>query len=142
MEPEFWGLALLHVANVYNYLPHSSLHWEIPYALQFNCVPDISWFRTFGCSAVVWQGRDLVDHGKLAPRGESGVFVGLGLMHGSKAWLVYSARTNSVYAATRVTFNETLFPAKAINQRIYGYYNNAPVRVNQFRADMHERIGR
>eukprot|EP00961_Rhodomonas_salina_P056266 755754-Rhodomonas_salina.1 len=22
MAPEFWGLALLHVANVYNYLPH------------------------------------------------------------------------------------------------------------------------
>eukprot|EP00961_Rhodomonas_salina_P039436 530038-Rhodomonas_salina.1 len=37
------------------------------------------------CSAVVWQGRDLVDHGKLAPRGESGVFVGLVLMHGRKA---------------------------------------------------------
>eukprot|EP00961_Rhodomonas_salina_P013873 185693-Rhodomonas_salina.1 len=40
-------------------------------------------------------------------------------MHGSKAWLVYSARTNCVYAATSITFDETLFPAK-------------------FRADMHK----
>eukprot|EP00961_Rhodomonas_salina_P056637 760748-Rhodomonas_salina.1 len=136
MAPEFWGLSLLHVANVYNYLPHLSLHWEIPYALQFNHVPDISWFQTFGCSAVVWQGCDLVDHGKLAPQSESGVFVGLGLMHCCKAWLVYSARTNRVYDATSVTFDETLFQAKAINQRIYCYYYNAP--VNQFRADMHE----
>eukprot|EP00961_Rhodomonas_salina_P115939 1560233-Rhodomonas_salina.1 len=54
--------------------------------------------------------------------------MGLGLMHCSKAWLVYSACTNSMYAGTSVTFNETrtLFPAKAINQLIYGYYYNAP----------------
>eukprot|EP00961_Rhodomonas_salina_P293504 3933820-Rhodomonas_salina.1 len=68
-------------------LPHSSLDFKIPYALETGRKPNVSWLRCFGCSAVVHSGADLVDHGKLAPRGETGVFVGLGLMHGRKAWL-------------------------------------------------------
>eukprot|EP00961_Rhodomonas_salina_P104939 1413145-Rhodomonas_salina.1 len=60
----------------------------------------------------------------------------MGLMHGRKAWLVYSARTNRVYSSTSCTFDETLFPAKAADQRLYGYYDNQP--VEQFRADLFE----
>eukprot|EP00961_Rhodomonas_salina_P170376 2296845-Rhodomonas_salina.1 len=84
--------------------------------MHFGSAPDISWFCTFGCSTVVWQGADLVEHGKIAQRDESGVFVGLGLMHGRKSWLVYSARTNRVYSSTSATFDETLFPAKHVDQ--------------------------
>eukprot|EP00961_Rhodomonas_salina_P040719 547142-Rhodomonas_salina.1 len=72
LAPEFWGLALVNVVDVYNCLPHSSLKFEIQYALQFGRAPDVSWFRTFGCSTVVHQGKNLVEHHKIAPRGESG----------------------------------------------------------------------
>eukprot|EP00961_Rhodomonas_salina_P136921 1841730-Rhodomonas_salina.1 len=99
--------------------------------------PDISWFRAFGCSAVVFQGKDLVEHQKLAPSGESGVFVGLGLMMGSKAWLIYSAQLNTIYASTNCTFDETRFPARAMDQRAYGYYYSEPTMT--FRADMHDK---
>eukprot|EP00961_Rhodomonas_salina_P265889 3594237-Rhodomonas_salina.3 len=112
MPPEFWGLVMMQVVHVYNYLPHSSINFEIPYALQTGCVPDISWLCPFGCSVVVLQGKDLFKHHKLAPSCESGVHVGMGLMHCCKSWLVYSAWTNSVYSSTDCTFNEMLFPAK------------------------------
>ena len=135
LGPEFWGLCALHVAHVYNMLPHSSMDNQIPYTLQFGQPPDVSWLRPFGCEATVFRGADLVDHHKLAPRGEQGVCVGIGLMHGRKAWLVYSARTNRVYASTSVTFDETLFPARFADQRVYGYYDSHS--VERFRADLH-----
>eukprot|EP00961_Rhodomonas_salina_P135265 1819801-Rhodomonas_salina.1 len=66
-------------------LPHSSLNGEIPYFMETGSRPNVSWLRCFGCSAVVHCGKDLVEHDKLAPRGEHGVFVGLGLMHCRKS---------------------------------------------------------
>eukprot|EP00961_Rhodomonas_salina_P041335 556587-Rhodomonas_salina.1 len=66
-------------------LPHSSLNGEIPYFVETGRRPNVSWLLCFGCSAVVHSGKDLVEHGKLAPCGEHSVFVGLGLMHGRKS---------------------------------------------------------
>eukprot|EP00961_Rhodomonas_salina_P033996 457511-Rhodomonas_salina.1 len=103
--------------------------------MQFGSTPDISWFRTFGCSSVVHQGHNLIEHGKLEQLSEHGMCVGLGLMFGRRCWLVYSARTNHVYTSLSCTSDKTLFPAKAIDQRVYGYYDNQP--VHEFRADMH-----
>eukprot|EP00961_Rhodomonas_salina_P283173 3826826-Rhodomonas_salina.1 len=99
--------------------------------------PDVSWFRTYGCSSVVYQGKELVEHHKLVPRGESGVFGGLGLMMGSKAWLIYSSRLNTIYASTNCTFDETLFPARATDQQVFGYYYAGS--IDTFRADMHDK---
>eukprot|EP00961_Rhodomonas_salina_P213096 2877946-Rhodomonas_salina.2 len=42
MPPEFWGLAMMQVLHVYNYLPHSSINFEILYALQTGRVQDNS----------------------------------------------------------------------------------------------------
>ena len=137
LPPAFWGMAALHVVTIYNCLPHASLDFEIPYTLQTGHLPDISWFRPFGCSAVVHQGKDLVEHHKLAPRGESSVFVGLGLMHSKKAWLVYSALLHHVFASTNATFDDTLFPSKETDQLYYGYYNAQPMET--FRADLHSK---
>eukprot|EP00961_Rhodomonas_salina_P188247 2540469-Rhodomonas_salina.1 len=135
MAPEFWGLAALHVATVYNFLQHASLNFQIPYFLKTGRMPDISWLRVWGCSAVVHRGKELVDHSKAAPLGESGVCVGLGLVHGRKSWLVYSASTNTVYSSTDCTFDEAFFPAREHDQRWYCYYDNIP--TEEFRADMH-----
>jgi transposase InsO family protein len=82
LGPEFWGLTALHVVTVYNCLPHSALDFAIPHTLQFGRQPDVSWFRPFGCSSVVFRGKDVVEHHKIVPRGEHCVSVGLGLMHG------------------------------------------------------------
>eukprot|EP00961_Rhodomonas_salina_P020700 278357-Rhodomonas_salina.1 len=135
MPPNFWGLAMLQVVNVCNCLPHMSLDWEIPYTLQTGRIPDVSWFRCFGCSAVVHQGKNLIEHGKAAPHCESGVCVGNGLMLCHKCFFIYSALTNAVYASTDCTFDEMLFPARATDQCMYCYYDKQP--MEQFRADLH-----
>eukprot|EP00961_Rhodomonas_salina_P000116 1182-Rhodomonas_salina.1 len=55
MAPEFWGLAMMNAVHIYNCLPHSVLDWQVPYFAQTGCMPDVSWFRAFGCAAVVFQ---------------------------------------------------------------------------------------
>eukprot|EP00961_Rhodomonas_salina_P024877 335118-Rhodomonas_salina.1 len=134
LGPEFWGLAALHVVQVYNVLPHSALDMQIPYTLQHKREPDISWFRPFGCSATTYRGQDVLEHHKIAPRGEKCVYVGVGLHQGRKATLTFSPRLNRVYATTQVTFDETLFPARAHDQRIYGFYDDELVK--EMRADL------
>ena len=78
LSPQFWGLAALHVVTVYNTLPHSSLDFQIPYTLQMGRQPDVSWLRPFGCACVIFRGKDVAEHHKIAPRGETCVSVGLG----------------------------------------------------------------
>eukprot|EP00961_Rhodomonas_salina_P259575 3507430-Rhodomonas_salina.7 len=56
--------------------------------------------------------------------------------HGHKSWLIYSASTNCIYSSTSCTFDETLFPAKLVDQSVFGYYNTAS--VTQFSTDMHK----
>mmetsp|Transcript_61225 Transcript_61225/g.126463 ORF Transcript_61225/g.126463 Transcript_61225/m.126463 type:complete len:1000 (-) Transcript_61225:457-3456(-) len=133
LPPEFWGCAAHFYTDVYNHLPHASIQNYIPYGVHHRVQPDISWFRPFGCDATIYRGKDLVEHGKLAPRGEKGVFVGLGMTHGRKCWLVFSPRLNRIFATRNVSFDETLFPLKGSDQRIFGRYDNHAIQ--QMRAD-------
>eukprot|EP00286_Rhodomonas_abbreviata_P014033 CAMPEP_0181339602 /NCGR_PEP_ID=MMETSP1101-20121128/29358_1 /TAXON_ID=46948 /ORGANISM="Rhodomonas abbreviata, Strain Caron Lab Isolate" /LENGTH=1796 /DNA_ID=CAMNT_0023450611 /DNA_START=148 /DNA_END=5539 /DNA_ORIENTATION=+ len=68
-----------------------------------------------------------------APRGEQGVFLGLGMTHGYKSWVVYSPRLNRVFVSRNVTFDETLFPMRQNDQRVLGFYDNHS--VHEMRAD-------
>eukprot|EP00961_Rhodomonas_salina_P023782 319595-Rhodomonas_salina.1 len=70
LPPEFWGAAAHYATNVYNHLPHDSLRGKIPHQIHHDKRPDVSWFRPFGCHATLFRGSELVDHHKLAPRGE------------------------------------------------------------------------
>jgi hypothetical protein len=51
----------------------------------------------------------LVEHGKLAPRGENDVYIGCigtDMVFGRRAFLGYSSRLNRVYASTDCVFDE------------------------------------
>jgi len=71
---------------------------ESPHYRRYGKQPDPSFFRAFGCTVVVHWGRDLVDHTKLAPRGELCVYLGIGKSHGRRAIIAYSPRTSRMYA--------------------------------------------
>jgi hypothetical protein len=47
------------------------LDGQTPVEAQYGHLPDVSWFRPFGCRVTVFRGRDEVGHHKLAPRGEA-----------------------------------------------------------------------
>eukprot|EP00961_Rhodomonas_salina_P105951 1426930-Rhodomonas_salina.1 len=55
------------------------------------------------------------------------------MSHGRKCWLVYSPLLNTIFASRNVTFDDTLYPMKDRDQRVYGYYDNEA--VTQMRAD-------
>eukprot|EP00961_Rhodomonas_salina_P218768 2957178-Rhodomonas_salina.1 len=55
------------------------------------------------------------------------------MSHGRKCWLAYSPRLNWIFATCNVTFDDTLFPLRDSDQRVYGYYDNAA--ITQLRAD-------
>ena len=132
---EFWGAAALYWVETRNHLPHSSINNEIPIAKHTGQKPDVSWFRPFGSRATVFRGKGHVNHHKISPRGEPGVFIGLGSSFGSKAWLVFCPAHNRIFASRNVVFDETLFPLREHDQRIYGKYDYAV--VEEMRASKH-----
>eukprot|EP00961_Rhodomonas_salina_P302789 3940980-Rhodomonas_salina.1 len=87
---EFWGLAALYIVESYNVLQHSGINNKIPFEEHTGRRADVSWFQPFGCCAMVFRGKDHIDHHKISPWGEPGVFVGLGTAENKKAWLVYA----------------------------------------------------
>jgi len=89
-----WGAAAILITDIYNSCPHSSL-----YCHRTGRLPDFSFFRTFDCGMVVFRGRDLVEHKKLAPRGERCVYIGTGRQFGRRAFMGYSPRINRVCAS-------------------------------------------
>ena len=84
---EFWGVTVVLTTDIYNCNPHRSLGMESPHYHWYHKQPDISFVRAFGCATVVHRGRDLVEHTKLAPRGELGMYFGVGTSHGRCAFL-------------------------------------------------------
>ena len=109
---EFWGLAALYIVESYNVLPHSSINNKIPYEEHTGRRANVSMFRAFGCRATVFRGKTHVQHHKISPRVEPGIFVGLGLSAGTKAWLVYSPRLNTIFTSCDVQFDELFFPLR------------------------------
>ena len=76
---------------------------QSPYFVRYQRHPDVTFLRPFGCAMIVHRGRDLVEHSKLAPRGEkcccfNCIYLGVGTTHGRRAFIGYSARLNRVYA--------------------------------------------
>jgi hypothetical protein len=119
----FWGAAVILVTDIYNSCPHTSLHGDSPHFRRTGKHPDMSFFRPFGCAMVVFRGKDLVEHRKLAPRGEKGVYLGTGKQFGRRAFMCYSARLNRVFASVDCEFDATFFPYKLSDQRQRGYYD-------------------
>eukprot|EP00961_Rhodomonas_salina_P249222 3368595-Rhodomonas_salina.1 len=74
------------------------MNFETPQFLHNGSRSDFRWFKPFGCQSTVFRGKGHAEHYKLTPGGEAGVFIGLGLAHGRKAWLVYSPAQNRIYA--------------------------------------------
>ena len=131
MPPEFWGAAVVLATDIYNCTPHRSLGMESPHYHRYHKQPDLSFFRAFGCATVVHRGRDLVEHTKLAPRGELGVYLGVGTSHGRRAFIIYSPRTSRVYATIDARFDETYFPFRTTNQRVYGQDYTPSIQLEQ-----------
>jgi hypothetical protein len=106
----FWELAVDSAVHIYNRTPARLLGWRTPHELwSAGHTPDVSYFRVFGCKAYVHvpEGK----RKKLDPRAIEMTFVGY--EPGSKGYRLWNASTRAIVLSRDVTFDESLFPAKA-----------------------------
>ena len=70
----FWEFAVDAAVHIYNCTPSRVIGWRTPHELWMTHVPDVSYFRIFGCLAYVHvpQGK----RQKLDPRSVQMTFVG------------------------------------------------------------------
>ncbi len=99
----YWGLAVLHAANIRNMAPASAVEDGIPFELLLGKKADYSRLRRFGCPAYVHVPAG--QRGKLDPKARRGIYVGF--MTHSKTSLVYFPDSKTLVESFHVTFDET-----------------------------------
>ena len=128
LSQKFWGFAAINYIDIHNHLPHASLDNKTPWECEKGTLPDVSWFRPFGCRATVYisDNKKQLWHCKLAPQGIPAVYMGLGFSRGQKGWMCYDPIRKEVYCSRNVVFDETFFPMRICNQQVLGHYDTTP----------------
>ncbi|KAL2250110.1 UNVERIFIED_CONTAM: Retrovirus-related Pol polyprotein from transposon TNT 1-94 [Sesamum indicum] len=105
LHKSFWGEAVLTAAYLINLSPSVPLLGKSPKTIWSGKKPDISFLRTFGCSAFVHQSSD-----KLEPRSLKCIFIGYPVgVEGYRLW-DRSQPGYKVITSRNVTFNEGEMP--------------------------------
>src|SRR5882762_9274941 len=103
----FWELAVHAAVHIYNRTPTRILGWKTPHSLWSNGhVPDVSYFRIFGCLAYVHTQSD--KRTKLEPKSRPMTFVGYETH--SKGYHFWDKVSHSVVLSRDVSFDELTFP--------------------------------
>ena len=106
----FWEHAISMAMHIYNHTPIHSLQWHTPHETwNAGHVPDVSYFRVFGCKAYMHVPAD--KRCKLDAKATEVTFVGYEL--GSKGYRLWDKNTRSIHLSRDVTFNESSFPARS-----------------------------
>lgn len=105
----FWKLASEAAVHIYNRQPLRRLKWKPPITAWDGTVPDVSYFRVFGCKAYVHVHKDARQN-KLQPKAKVMVFVGY--EPGSKGYRFWDKNSRSIVVSRDVTFDEKSFPNK------------------------------
>jgi transposase InsO family protein len=105
----FWECAVDTAVHTYNRTPTRSIGWRTPHELWTDGhVPDVSYFRVFGCKAYVHTPED--KRKKLDPRSIEMTL--LGYEPGSKGYRLWNPSTRSITLSRDVTFDERSYPFK------------------------------
>jgi transposase InsO family protein len=105
----FWEHAVCTATHIYNRSPIRSLKWRTPHEIwSGGHIPDISYFRVFGCKAYVHVHKD--NRKKLDPKAIEATFIGY--EPGSKGYRLWDKHTRSVILSRDVKFDEDLFPSR------------------------------
>ena len=105
MSNGFWAEALAVAVHVVNRSPRKQLGWRTPHVAIYGTVPNVSYFRIFGCKAWVHNDKGK----KLDPKAKPMTFVGY--EPGSKAYRLWDSKEHKIVVSTDVTFSESEFPS-------------------------------
>jgi Integrase core domain len=109
----FWECAVDTAVHTYNRTPTRTIGWRMPHELWTDGhVPDVLYFRVFGCKAYVHTPDD--KRKKLDPRSIEMTLIGY--EPGSKGYRLWNSITRSIVLSRDVTFDERSFPHKEIRQ--------------------------
>ena len=108
MKHGFWAEALAVIVHVMNRAPRKRLDWRTPHEVLTGQVPNVAYFRTFGCRAWVYNNKGKKLDAKALPM----VFVGY--EPGSKAYRLWDPSSHRIVISSDVTFDETLFPNRPV----------------------------
>ena len=106
MSKGFWVEAMRTATHVLNHSPRKGLEWHTPYELFYGHVPNISYFRTFGCRTWAYDERATKWDPKMKPL----IFVSYET--GSKAYRLWDPSKRSIVISAKVRFDETVLPNK------------------------------
>ena len=110
----FWEFAVHTAVHIHNRTPSRTIGWRTPHELWTDGhVPDVSYFRIFGCKAYVHTPE--AKRKKLDPKAEEMTLVGY--EPGSKGYRLWDYSDRSLVLSRDVTFDERSFPYKEIGQR-------------------------
>ena len=103
----FWEYAISAAVHIYNRSPTRSLKWRTPHEIwNTGHVPDVSYFRIFGCRAYMHVPADKCR--KLDAKAVEVTFIGY--KSGSKGYRLWNKHTCSLHLSQDVTFDESSFP--------------------------------
>ena len=109
----FWEYAINTAVHTYNRTPTRTIGWRTPHKLWSDGhIPDISYFRIFGCKAYVHTLE--AKQQKLNLRSIKMKL--MGYKPGSKGYRLWNTNTRSIVLSCNMTFNERSFPYKKITQ--------------------------
>ena len=99
----FWAEAVSTACYVNNRVYVARKKTKTPYELWKNRIPNIAYFRVFGCKCFILNTKDNL--GKFDAKADVGIF--LGYSNTSKAYRVFNKRTLVVEESIHVTFDES-----------------------------------
>ena len=115
----FWKLAVETAVHIYNRQPLRRHNWKAPITVWDGTIPDVSYFRVFGCKAYVHTHKDARSN-KLQAKAKVMIFVGY--ESGTKGYRFWDISTRSIVVARDASFDENSFP-----RRITGPQEPEPV---------------
>ena len=101
-----WYHALAALVHTRNRSPNSALGGNISFTCFYGKVPDVSYFRVFGCTAYVHVQKN--KRKKLQSHTQRCVFIGYPLEY--KGWKFYNPITKTILFNNSVVFDERYFP--------------------------------
>jgi len=131
----FWSFVVVHVVHLINRLPSPVIQNNCPYKLLYNCVPDLSDIKVFGC--LCFASNLEQNRSKLDPRARKCIF--LGYKQGTKGYIVMDVHSRETFVSRNVIFYETYFyDLKERNEQVITEETNDPMR---YHCDDSEHIG-
>ncbi|GBM32129.1 Retrovirus-related Pol polyprotein from transposon TNT 1-94 [Araneus ventricosus] len=123
----FWAVAIANANYTKNRLPSKSLQGKSPYELWHGRIPNIGYFKTFGCEAFVWNNKK--NREKFEPRALKGIF--LGYNDNSKAYRIWLTEAKRVEISRSVKFleNNSLTPLKEYID--FSPYDNEVIKTDK-----------